>query len=123
MKINIESMTDYFSKRPRTLFLLDGLGAVLTTFFLFFVVRHYYDHFGMPVNISKYLAMMGLIYCAYSLSCYFLLKDCWTPYLKIIGTGNLLYCILTMALLYFHFNSLTRIGLTYFLAEIVNYSC
>lgn len=119
MKITIKSTIDYFSRKPRTLFLVDGLGAALTTFSLFFVLRPYYDFFGMPVNILTYLSVMGLIYCAYSMSCYFLLKNYWAPYLRIIGISNFLYCILTMTFLYSYYNNLTRIGLTYFLAEIL----
>jgi hypothetical protein len=119
MKINIESTIDYFSRKPRTLFLLDGLGAALTTFSLFFVVRYYYDYFGMPANILTYLSVIGLVYCAYSMSCYFLLTDYRASYLRIIGISNFLYCILTMTLLYSYYNSLTQIGLIYFLAEVL----
>lgn len=119
MKINIKSTIYYFSRKPSTLFLLDGLGAALTTFFLVFVLRHYFDYFGMPANILTYLSVIGLVYCAYSMSCYFLLKDRWTPYLRIIGISNFLYCILTVTFLYTYYNSLTRIGPTYFLAEIL----
>lgn len=119
MKISIKSTADYFSRKPSTLFLLDGLGAALTTFSLFFVLRPYHDYFGMPANILTCLSVIGLVYFAYSMSCYFLLKGNWTVYLKIIGVGNFLYCILTMTFLYSHCNSLTRIGLTYFLVEIL----
>ncbi len=119
MKINIKSTIDYFSRKPRTLFLLDGLGAALTTFSLFFVLRHYYDYFGMPANILTYLSVIGLVYCAYSMSCYFLRKGYWTPYLRIIAISNFLYCILTITLLYSYYNGLTRMGLTCFLVEIL----
>jgi hypothetical protein len=96
MKINIKSTIDYFSRKPRTLFLLDGLGVALTTFSLFFVLRHYYDYFGMPANILTYLSVIGLVYCAYSFTCYLLLKGNWTPFLRTISIGNLLYCVLSM---------------------------
>jgi hypothetical protein len=119
MKINIKSITDYFSRKPRELFLLDGLGAALTTCSLFFVLRHYYEYFGMPANILTYLSIIGLVYCAYSMFCYFKLKDYWTPYLNIIGISNLLYCIVTLTFLYTYSNDLTRIGLIYFSAEIL----
>lgn len=119
MKNSIKSTIDYFSRKPRSLFLLDGLGAALTTFCSFFILRHYYDYFGMPATILVYLSAIGLAYCAYSMSCYFLLKNYWTPYLRTIGINNFLYCILIMALLYSQYNHLTRLGLTYFLAEMI----
>lgn len=119
MKIYIKSIIDYFSGKPGTLFLLDGLGAALTAFSLFFVLRNNYDYFGMPANILAYLSLIGLVYCAYSMTCYFLLKNFWTRYLRIIAFSNFLYCILTMTLICAYYNDLTRIGLTYFLAEIL----
>lgn len=117
--MTIKSTIDYVSRNPRKLFLIDGLGAALTTFSLFFVLRPYHDYFGMPANILTCLSVIGLVYFAYSMSCYFLLKNNWTVYLRIIGIGNFFYCILTMTFLYSSYNSLIRIGLTYFLAEIL----
>ena len=109
----------YFSRKPRALFLFDGLGAALTTFFLYFLLRPYYNYFGMSENILKYLSVIALVYGVYSISCFFLIKDNWSPFLRIIGIGNLLYCILTMTLLFAYCPSLTRLGLTYFIAEIL----
>jgi hypothetical protein len=119
MKFTFNTTIDYFSREPRKLFLIDGLGAALTTFSLFFVLRHYHDYFGMPANILTYLSAIGLLYFAYSMSCYFLLKDYWAPFIRIIGICNFLYCILTITFLHTHYNNLTRIGLAYFLAEIL----
>ncbi len=117
--MTIRSIIYYFSRNPRKLFLIDGLGAALTTFFLFFVLRPYHNYFGVPINILTYLSIIGLIYCAYSMSCYFLLKDYWSSSLRTIGISNLLYAISTIVLLYSYYNVLTRIGLFYFLAEIL----
>lgn len=117
--MTIKNTIDYFSRNPKTLFLIDGLGAALTTFSLFFVLRPYHNYFGMPINILTSLSIIGLIYCAYSMSCYFLLKTFWSSSLRIIGVSNLLYAISTMLLLYSYYNDLTRIGLSYFLAEIL----
>ena len=119
MKINIKNTTDYFSRKPKALFLLDGLGAALTSCSLFFVLRQYNNYFGMPVSILTYLSLIGLIYSVFSISCYFFLKDNWTPYLRIIGIGNFFYCILTMKFLYTYYNDLTLLGMLYFLAEIL----
>lgn len=115
----MNSTINYFSINPRTLFLFDGLGAALTTFSLFFVLRHYYDSFGMPADVLIHLSVIGLVYCAYSMSCYFLLKDNWAPYLRIIATSNFLYCVLTITLLHFYHDELTGIGFAYFGAEIL----
>jgi hypothetical protein len=119
MKIKIKNTIDYFSDKPRILFLVDGSGAAITTCSLFFVLRHYYEYFGMPANMLIYLSVIGLVYCVYSMLCCFLLKSKYTLYLRIIATGNLLYCVLTMTLLWVYNNLIIPIGLTYFLVEIV----
>lgn len=119
MNINIKKTIAYFSRKPKELFLLDGLGAALTTFSLFFVLRHYNDYVGMPANILTHLSVIGLVFCAYSISCYHLLQGSWTSFLRIIAISNLFYCILTITFLYSYYNNLTRIGLIYFLAEIL----
>lgn len=79
MRVIIQITIDYFSRKPSSNFLLDGLGGALTTFSLFFVLRHNYDHFGMQANILTSLSLIGLVYSVFSMSCYFLLKDYWTP--------------------------------------------
>lgn len=119
MKVGIKSITDFFSKKPKALFLVDGLGAASTTFSLFFVLRHYIAYVGMPETVLNFLAVVGLVYCAYSMSCFFLLRDRRTLFLSVLGIGNLFYCFLTAILLYLYSDSLTRIGLTYFLTEIL----
>ncbi len=119
MKISVKNILDYFSGKPKSLFLLDGLGAGLTTFSLFLILRFYSGYFGMPANILTCLFIIGLVYCAYSMACYFLLKGRWPAYLRIIGVGNFAYCMLTITFLYSYYNSLTRIGLAYFMAEVL----
>lgn len=115
----MKNIINYFLKKPRTLFLLDGFGAALTTFSLYFVLRHYHDYIRMPITTLTYLSGIGLCFCVYSMLCYFLINKNWTPYLRVIGIGNFLYCVLTMALLYINYNNITKIGLTYFLNEIL----
>ena len=114
-----KNATKYFTKTPRTLFLVDSLGAALTTFFLFIVMRNFYDYFGMPKHILSYLSLVALVFCIYSTTCFFLLKGNWTPFIRVISIANLIYCVLTMVFLYVYFNNLTKLGLTYFFIEIV----
>lgn len=119
MTMKLKSALHYFSQKPGALFLLDGLGAALTALSLFFVLRPYCNAIGMPVNILSYLSLISLCYCAYSMSCYFLLKNRWTGFLRIIGFGNLLYCLLTMTFLTIYHKDLTPLGLIYFSGEIL----
>ena len=119
MKFLFSSTIDYFSRNPRILFFLDGLGAGLTTCCLFFVMRNYLQYFGMPSNILTSLSIVGLVYCCYSFSCFFLIKENWQLFLRIIAIGNFLYCVSTIILVYLNYSYLTLLGMTYFLAEII----
>jgi hypothetical protein len=106
------------TSNPKTLFLVDGLGALLTAFFLFTILRTFNEYFGMPQKIVTYLSFIAVIFSFYSISCFFLVKDNWHLFLRIISTANLLYCCLTMSLLIYYYQSLTILGITYFVAEI-----
>ena len=100
------------------LFLIDSLGAMLTAFFLFIVLRNFNEYFGMPQTILIYLSVIAAIFCIFSTACFFFLKDNWIPFIRAIGIANFLYCILTVGLLIIYFPILTIIGITYFLVEI-----
>lgn len=115
-------MNDIVSRlilKPKTLFLIDGLGAFVTAFFLFAILRTFNKYFGMPQTILMYLSIIAIIFCFYSITCFFLLKDNWQPFLRTISIANLLYCFLTMVLLIYYYQSITILGVTYFLAEIM----
>lgn len=118
MNMIFNNTLKYFTQTPRTLFLLDGGGAALTTFFLFFVLRPYSHYFGMPTSILTSLAVIGLTLCAFSSTCFLLLKRNWTPFLRIMSCANLIYCAFTIGAITIYFNNLTTLGWTYFLVEI-----
>jgi hypothetical protein len=107
----------YLSANPRTIFLVDGLGALLSTLLLF-VIAYYEGVFGMPPDVLHQLMPVTTVFTAYSLATYFLNPGRWKRYLEIIAVANILYCCLTMALLVYYFDHLTKIGVTYFLAEV-----
>lgn len=104
---------------PKTLFLIDGIGALVTAFFLYVILRTYKVYFGMPESVLTCLSVIAVIFCFYSMTCYFLLKDNWPPFLSMISIANLLYCCLTLGLVIYYFPVLTILGVVYFIAEIM----
>jgi hypothetical protein len=114
----INVVINHFKRKPRILFLVDSLGAALTTFFLFIILRDLHVFSGMPKNILTYLSVVALVFCTYSAACFFLLTGNWTPFIRAISIANLLYCVLTMAFIWVYFNQLTTLGFTYFFIEI-----
>jgi hypothetical protein len=108
-----------FRSNPRKLFLIDGIGAILTAFILGVVFVNYQEYIGMPINILIMLSLMACVFVVYSFTCYIKSFINWWIYLKFIAFANLGYCCITLALLYLNFQSLTFFGLIYFMTEII----
>lgn len=106
-------------KTPKNIFLLDSLGALLTSLLLFLFLRTFNNFFGLSKTTLEYLSLLALTFSIYSLTCFFLAKNNWKLYLKIICTANILYCVLTFGILLYNYKSISIFGIIYFLVEIV----
>ncbi len=109
---------EYFSEHPKLIFLTDGLGALLSTFLLF-ALASFEGIFGMPKNVLYQLIPVTIVFTAYSLGTYFINPKNWKLYLTLIAVANILYCCLTLVLVFYYFDKLTAIGLAYFFVEIL----
>jgi len=106
-------------QNPTSIFLIDGIGAFLT-FVCLLVLRTLFDQFvGMPRNVLLYLTIIALVFCLYSITCFFIVGAGWRLFLKAIVTANLLYCLLTIGLVIFYHDSIHILGMAYFFGEIV----
>jgi len=112
-----ESILKFITKR-QNIFLLDCCGALLTTLLIFFVLRPFNDFFGLSKDTLKYLAVLALLFSLYSVSCCFLVSNNWKSFLKIICIANILYCIITIGILFYNFPNISIFGIAYFLGEI-----
>jgi len=118
MIIRVKNNINFLAGNPKVLFLIDSLGAMLTAFFLLLILRNFNEYFGMPETILTYLAGITLCLCVYSICCFFFLTNYWSSFIYGIVVANLLYCVVTMALLIIYNAQLTIIGTIYFLLEI-----
>ncbi|WP_299257983.1 hypothetical protein [uncultured Aquimarina sp.] len=119
MTHRIQQLIDTFRKKPRQLFFIDGLGALLTIFFLTIVLTTFQEYIGMPKKTLYFLSVIAVIYGIYSISCYFLNPRNWQPFLKIIAFANLAYCFITIVFIYYYFQNMTVLGLLYFFLELL----
>lgn len=108
-----------FTINPEKLFLTDSLGALLSAFFLFVVLKSFDEYFGMPKNVLNYLSAIALVFSVYSFACFYFLKKNWKVFLGIIVSANLLYTLLTLSLVFYHLKSLTLLGILYFVVEMI----
>jgi len=115
----LKNAINYFSQKQKTLFLIDSIGALLTAFFLYVVMRQFNYYFGMPNQDLTLLSIVAICFFLYSMLCLIILKRNRGPFIKVIGIANLLYCLLTIGMLFKYHHVLTVIGETYFLIEIV----
>jgi hypothetical protein len=107
-----------FAHKPKTIFIVDGLGALVTASLLFLVLTNFQKHFGMPCEVLSLLSVVALIFSIYSTLCFLFLKENWGLFLKVIMVANLLYCFLSIGIVIYCYSVLTAFGLTYFLVEI-----
>ncbi len=108
-----------FSLKPKNLFLLDGIGAFLSAFLLAVVLVRLDHIIGMPPMALYILALFPVIFLIYDFCCYFWVKEKWVPYIKMIAIANLLYCMISISAVIYHYQKLTQLGITYFLLEVV----
>lgn len=107
-----------FISNPKSLFLLDSFGALLTTILLYFFLRNFNTFFGLSKDIFEYLSLIALIFFIFSISCFFLVRQNLKWFLKIICTANILYCFLTLGIILYYYQSISVFGIVYFLGEI-----
>lgn len=121
---NIKSLRTNMNKlipniAPRQMFLVDSLGALVSALLLGIILVRFNDVFGLPVRVLYPLAAIALTFCLYSLGCYLLVRKKAKPYLQLIAVLNLLYCLLTIILVYYHHSMLSVLGYLYFMGEII----
>ena len=119
MIASIRKTTSYLARAPEKLFLIDGLGAMLTTLLLFVVWRNFNEHIGLPKTAINNLAAIAACLCIYSLVCFLCLKQKWVPFIRLMSWANLFYCIFTLVVLLIYYPQITLLGIAYFLVEIV----
>lgn len=109
----------FTTAHPRHLFAIDGAGALLSALLLGLILPAVQHLIGMPRPALYLLAAFPLIFALYDAWCYWRLRRPYAPYLCIIGTANLLYCLLSVGLLLYHFPLLQPLGIAYFTGELL----
>lgn len=102
----------------KKLFLIDGIGALVSAISLGVVLVQLEEYFGIPVSALYILAALPCLFALYDFYCYFKLKENLGSYLKGIAIVNLLYCALSIGFAFYHQSSITWLGWTYIVLEI-----
>jgi hypothetical protein len=112
-------ITQKIQLKPYSIFYIDGIGAALSCFLLYLLVAPNYEFFGMPEIITLLLAAIALLLAFFSLCCFKLKPKKQKLFLLFVIVANVLYCIITLAILIQFFNEITIWGFLYFLMELM----
>ena len=104
---------------PKKLFLIDGFGAILSAFLLGVVLVKLEGVFGIPSSTLYFLAALPILFAIYDFFCYQKENDKLGQFLKGIAVINLLYCCLSIGFSFYHLGTITSLGWTYILSEIL----
>lgn len=118
MKRWINNIIEKYQLQPRQVFLFDGVGAFISAILLVLLLANLESLFGLPKTTVYSLSIPAFGLMLYSLGCYFLKPKSWRPLLTAVAVANILYCILTVSVIISNHETLTVIGLMYFLGEI-----
>jgi hypothetical protein len=109
---------EWLKKHPKKLFLIDGLGAMLSAFLLAMVLAPMEQLVGIPRTTLDRLALVPCLFVLYDLYCYYFTTNKPGAYLKGIAAFNTAYCCLSLILVINHFRLVTFFGWSYLLLEI-----
>ncbi len=112
-------MLNKLIKRPRTLFVIDGLGALVSALFLGIIWVYFESLIGMPRNTLYLLASFPIIFAILDVFSYFQHPSSWKSLLRIIAFANILYTCISLWMLFLHAAQLTIWGYLYFIGEII----
>ncbi len=113
----MQKIVDFFSRHPYKLFLTDGIGALLTVFMLVLMLLFFKELIGIDREMLVTLISIATVYAIFSLSCYLIRPANPTLFLKVIAIANICYSCCMMFFVILGHETLTLLGVTYFLIE------
>jgi hypothetical protein len=116
---NEQQIINKIALKPRLLFLIDGLGAIISAFLLWVVLTNFESLFGMPKQALYVLSLLPCIFLVYDFICYFKITKNRKPFIVVIALANLFYCCISIVLVLQHYQALTIFGLAYFINELI----
>ncbi len=94
-------MTPKFKVNRKNIFLIDGIGAFLSSLFSGLILPLFSDKLGIPPWLLYGMAIIAATFCLYSLSIHFKSKTYRPEFLMAIILANFTYCIFSTILIIF----------------------
>lgn len=119
----IHKAVNFFTNHPNRLFLLDGIGAILSAILLFILHFFFQVTTGLPQLIVYSLIAAAIFLAAYSLACSWLMKRYPARYLHGIAYLNGIYLLIVLMLLVQYYSRLHPFLFICFLLESLVLGC
>ena len=116
--IVITQLFEKIESDPKSLFFVEGIGAILSAFLLGVVLVRFESIFGIPPSTLYLLAAIPIFFAIYDFIRYRKDEVKIGRFLKAIAIMNLLYCCVSIGFALYHINTITNLGWTYILVEI-----
>lgn len=113
------NFVDKLKTNPKRIFLIDALGALLTSILLFGVLAQLEQYFGMPSNALYVLSVIAFCLFVYSIICHQLIKSNWKPFLRMVMIFNSIYLLFSIGLIFSCFEKISGLGFIYFIVEFI----
>lgn len=112
------NLFEYSSIGIKQIFLIDGIGALFSSFMLGFVLVQFESFFGIPKSALYVLASFPILFALFDFIIFIRGRDLKIP-LIIIALLNGFYCVLSIFLAFQHITTVTFWGWTYLIIEII----
>ena len=101
----------------KNIFIIDAVGALLSALLLGLVLPALNSWVGMPLPTLYFLAGLPIFFGLYDVACVYFVHHQQAIWIRIILFLNSAYCVLTLGLMYIHYEQLHVLGLVYFIIE------
>ena len=116
--MSIDSLIEKSLINPSRVFLIDGLGALISAFFLGIVLVKFQYLVGIPRPTLYVLAFLPCLFALYDFYCFFNIRTGHAQFLRIIAYVNIIYCCLSLTLAIYNYETITLLGCLYIIIEI-----
>jgi len=117
--MSINQIIKKYESSPRKLFLIDGFGAILSSFLLGVVLVKFERYIGIPASTLYLLASLPIFFASYDFYCFRKKNANYGALLKGISIINFLYCFLSIGFSFYHLETITATGWAYILIEVL----
>jgi hypothetical protein len=114
----LTSLVSVLRADPRRAFVVDGLGALVSTLALGGLLPLFADELGTTRSALYTLAAFPLLYAVFDLACVLLRPARWRAALRVVAVANTVYPLISVGVLASNGVELSMLGSVYFVQEI-----